>query len=60
MTDPKSVIERHVQAFGAKDGEAEPWSPDAEVIAPSLTVSRTRPGPRLPGWVLGGLPGRAS
>src|SRR5207249_1066933 len=34
MTDPKSVIERHVQAFGAKDGEAEPWSPDAEVIAP--------------------------
>ena len=34
MTDPKSVIERHVQAFGAKDAEAEPWSADAEVIAP--------------------------
>jgi len=34
MTDPKSVIKRHVQAFGAKDAEAEPWSADAEVIAP--------------------------
>ena len=34
MTDPKSVIERHVQAFGAKDAEAEPWSTDAEIIAP--------------------------
>ena len=34
MTDPKSVIESHVQAFGAKDAEAEPWSADAEIVAP--------------------------
>ena len=34
MADPKSVIERHVQAFGAKDAEAEPHSADAEMIAP--------------------------
>jgi predicted ester cyclase len=34
MTDPKSVIQRHVQTFGAKDAEAEPWSADAEMIAP--------------------------
>jgi predicted ester cyclase len=34
MTDPKSVVERHIQAFGAKDAEAEPWSADAEIVAP--------------------------
>jgi predicted ester cyclase len=34
MTDPKSVIESHVQAFGAKDAEAEPYSADAEIVAP--------------------------
>ena len=34
MTDPKSVIERHVQAFAAKDAEAEPHSADAEIVAP--------------------------
>ena len=34
MTDPKSVIERHVQAFGATDAEAEPYSADAEIVAP--------------------------
>ena len=34
MIDPKSVIERHVQAFGAKDGDAEPLNADAEMLAP--------------------------
>ena len=28
MTDPKGVVESHVQAFGAKDAEAEPWTVD--------------------------------
>ena len=60
MTDPKSVIERHVQAFGAKDAEAEPWSADAEIVAPSRTVSRTGPGPRLPARLLGRIPRRPS
>jgi len=35
MADPKSIIERHVQAFGAKDAEAEPFGADAEIVAPS-------------------------
>jgi len=34
MANPKSVIERHVQAFAAKDAEAEPYSADAEIVAP--------------------------
>ena len=34
MTDPKSVIDRHVQAFAAKDAEAEPYGADAEMVAP--------------------------
>jgi steroid delta-isomerase-like uncharacterized protein len=34
MTDPKSVIERHIQAFGAKDAEAEPWAADGEIVGP--------------------------
>jgi predicted ester cyclase len=34
MADPNSVIERHVQAFGAKDAQAEPFNADAEIIAP--------------------------
>jgi predicted ester cyclase len=35
MTDPKSVIERHVQAFAAKDAEAEPYGADSEIVAPA-------------------------
>jgi predicted ester cyclase len=34
MSDLKQVFERHVAAFRAKDADAEPWSTDAEVIAP--------------------------
>lgn len=34
MADPKSIIERHVQAFAAKDAEAEPYGADAEIVAP--------------------------
>ena len=34
MADPKSIIERHVQAFAAKDAEAEPHGANAEMVAP--------------------------
>jgi predicted ester cyclase len=33
MNDAKA-IERHVAAFNAKDADAEPWSADAELVAP--------------------------
>jgi predicted ester cyclase len=35
MDDPKRVVERHVEAFNAKDADGEPWSDDAEFVAPS-------------------------
>ena len=35
MADPKRVVERHVAAFNAKDADGEPWSDDAEFVAPN-------------------------
>ena len=33
MADPKRVVERHVEAFNARDADAAPWSDDAELVA---------------------------
>jgi predicted ester cyclase len=38
MADPKRVVERHVEAFNARDADAEPWSDDAEFVAPNASV----------------------
>jgi hypothetical protein len=38
MADPKRVIERHVAAFNARDADAEPWSDDADLVAPNGSV----------------------
>src|SRR3954452_13330783 len=35
MTAPKRVVARHVEAFNARDADAEPWSDDAELVAPN-------------------------
>jgi steroid delta-isomerase-like uncharacterized protein len=34
MSDSMQTIERHVEAFRAKDADAEPWSADAELVTP--------------------------
>ena len=38
MADPKRVGERHVEAFNARDADAEPWSDDADFVAPNASV----------------------
>ena len=38
MADPKHVVERHVEAFNARDADAEPWSEDADVVAPNASM----------------------
>ena len=35
MADPKSVVERHVETFNARDVDASPWSDDADFVAPN-------------------------
>ena len=35
MADPKRVVERHVEAFNARDVDASPWSDDADLVAPN-------------------------
>ena len=35
MASAREVLDRHVAAFGAKDPNAEPWSEDAEMVAPA-------------------------
>ena len=59
MADPKRVVERHVEAFNARDADAGPWSDDADLVAPNASVhGREEVG--LPGCVLGRVSGRAS
>ena len=36
--DPKRVVERHVEAFNARDADASPWSDDAELVAPDASM----------------------
>jgi len=38
MADPKRVVERLVEAFNERDADAEPWSDDAEFVAPNASV----------------------
>ena len=35
MADPKRVVEQHVEAFNARDADAEPWVEDADFVAPN-------------------------
>jgi predicted ester cyclase len=35
MADPKRVVERHVEAFNARDADSSPWSDDADLVAPN-------------------------
>ena len=48
MSSPMEVIERHVAAFKAKDLNAEPFSADAEVIAPGAEL---RGREQVLGWL---------
>src|SRR5687767_4404124 len=38
MADPKRVVERHVEAFNVRDADAEPWSDDADFVAPNASM----------------------
>jgi len=38
MADPKHVVERHVEAFNARDTESTPWSDDGELVAPNASM----------------------
>ena len=38
MADSKGVVERHIEAFNAQDADTEPWSDDAELVAPNASV----------------------
>ena len=38
MSAPMEVVERHFTAFNAKDADAEPFSADAELIAPGAQL----------------------
>jgi predicted ester cyclase len=39
MTDPGGVVRRHIEAFNARDRDAEPWSATAEFVAPGAAIS---------------------
>lgn len=39
MSDTRSVIEQHISAFNSRETESDPWSTDAEMIAPAGTFS---------------------
>ena len=35
MADLKHVVARHIEAFNARDVDAEPWTADGELLAPN-------------------------
>ncbi len=39
MSNSKTVIERHVAAWNAHDAAADPWSADAEMVAPGARLA---------------------
>ena len=39
MSGPGDVITRHIEAFNARDQDAEPWAADAQIVAPGASVS---------------------
>ena len=38
MTDPKHVVERHIETFNARDTDAAPWSEDGDLVAPNASM----------------------
>jgi predicted ester cyclase len=38
MADAKQVVERHVDAFNGRRADADPWSEDAELVAPGASM----------------------
>jgi SnoaL-like domain len=38
MAEAKQVVERHVEAFNAHQADAEPWTDDAEFVAPGASM----------------------
>ena len=38
MAEAKQVVERHVDAFNARRADAEPWTEDAEFVAPGASM----------------------
>jgi predicted ester cyclase len=38
MAEAKQVVERHVEAFNAHQADAEPWTEDAEFVAPGASM----------------------
>jgi predicted ester cyclase len=39
MAEAKQVVERHVDAFNTRQADAEPWTEDAEFVAPGASMS---------------------
>jgi predicted ester cyclase len=39
MPDAKDVVLKHIAAFNDHDSDAEPWTADAEMVAPGAQVS---------------------
>lgn len=50
MADPMAVIERHLAAWNAHDGDADPWSADAELVTPD---GRARGREQILDWLQG-------
>lgn len=38
MAETADVVQQHITAFNARDTEADPWSADAEMIAPGASL----------------------
>jgi len=38
MATAREVIEQHITAFNTRDAEQEPWSPNAQLVAPGAAV----------------------
>jgi predicted ester cyclase len=38
MAEAKQVVERHVEAFNAHQADSEPWTDDAEFVAPGASM----------------------
>jgi predicted ester cyclase len=38
MAEAKQVVERHVDAFNAHQADADPWTEDAEFVAPGTSM----------------------
>jgi predicted ester cyclase len=39
MGESRDVITRHIEAFNARDQDAEPWAADAQLVSPVASVS---------------------